>query len=87
MSENDNMDALTNMLAGAPAEAGLGIEHLCRRSAQKAVEEVVDFFLHRPEVREGVYRLRYTEVSEGAVRDVVRKAIDRCTELGRAGVR
>lgn len=79
-SPKDAMEALTEMLANSPAEAGGGIEHLCKQSATKAVNEVLDVLLHGASSKDGIIRLRFTEISEHVLRDTVRKAIDGCRD-------
>lgn len=79
----DGMAALTEALLGGPvrAEAGSGIEDLCKASARKAVAEVLDVIFHGAhDDRLGIITLRYTEFSELLLRDIVRKAIDGCCE-------
>lgn len=80
MNPNEALNALTDMLAKSPGEAGGGVEYLCRQSAQKAVDEVLDVLLQGARERDGIIRLRFTEISELVLRDVVRKAIDGCCD-------
>lgn len=80
MTVMDGMEALTAVLAGAPSEAGRGVEHLCKQSARKAVDEVLDVIFSGAQRRDGIIRLRYTEFSEPLIEQIVRRAIDGCCD-------
>jgi hypothetical protein len=77
----EGMEALTTALVRAPGDAAFGVEHLCRRSALKAVNEVLDVIFNGADrSRDGIIRLRYTEFSEPLVQQIVRRAIDGCCD-------
>lgn len=74
------MAALTDALLKAPATAGDGLEIICKRSAEKAVNEVLSEIFRGSVTTGGIIRLRYTEFSDSAIERIVRNAIDRCCD-------
>jgi hypothetical protein len=82
MVTNEAMDDLTRAMLKAPPTAGLGLQELCKRSAEKAVREVLDVVLQgaQRDPMNGVIRLRYSELSELVVDDAIRRAIDTCCD-------
>ena len=79
-NEVKGMEALTLALAGAEAPAGVGLEHLCRQSAQKAINEVLEYIFKPHWTRDGYYEARAQFFSEGVMKEVVQRAVDGCTE-------